>query len=179
MITQKELKDLLHYEPETGTFTWKSTGRGRSERVGYVHKKTGYDKVKINKKEYALHRLAWLYMKGYTPEYHIDHMNGVRDDNRWENLRHVTRVCNMQNQKVRADNTSGFPGVVWNKRDSKWYVQIQMNNRNVHLGIYDSALEAALARYTVEVQCPKWVCNYRSELVKAIQREWQGFKIQQ
>lgn len=180
MITQKELKELLDYDPNTGVFTWKETRSGgciKGKTAGSLKKDTGYIVIRINRREYQAHRLAYLFTKGYFPEYQVDHRDGIRSNNKWENLRHVTRVCNLQNTKVYSSNKSGFPGVCWNKACNKWKAYIMINQRSINLGHYDDVLEAALARFTVESQCYKWTCNYRSELVQAIERAWPEFKI--
>ena len=140
--------------------------------------RNGYLVVHVNKEVYYLHRLAFLYMEGYIPEHFVDHLNGVRDDNRWCNLRHVSNACNLQNCKCSVTNRSGFSGVSWHKGFGKWVAQGVMNGRPIHLGGYATVLEAALARYTWEVQCSKWTCNYRSVLVKQIKAVWPAFNPQ-
>ena len=127
-------------------------------------------------KMYKAHRLAFLYMEGYFPEYDVDHKNGIRNDNRWLNLRHAMRRCNMQNQKINSRNKSGFPGVHWHKYNKKWVAQIKINQKLIFLGYYNSSLEAALARFTAEVWDDKWTCNYRSKLVQAIKKAWPKFE---
>jgi hypothetical protein len=176
-LTQSELKRQLHYDPDTGIFTWKV----KKQRVnigdvaGNLNKLSGYINIKLNGIQYKAHRLAWLYMEGYFPEHHIDHKFGIKDDNRWNKIKHVTRSCNMQNQKINSRNTSGFPGVSWHKRDQIWLSYIGLNDKLISLGAYDDPLEAALARFTFEEQCPQWKCNYRSKLVKAIKNAWPEF----
>lgn len=178
-ITQAELKRRLHYNPKTGIFTW-LISNNRSVKIGAVagYFNCSYNSVgiKIDGKLFAAHRLAWLYMKGYFPEHEVDHKSGIRSDNRWVNLRHVTHSCNMQNQKINDRNTSGFPGVSWNKSAKKWSSRIKINEKEIYLGLYDDALNAALARFTFEIWCPLWKCNYRSQLAKAIKVAWPEFK---
>jgi len=179
MITQARLKELLSYDPDSGIFTWKinRTGAAKAGSVaGNLNSSTGYIHIKIDGKAYQAHRLAWLYIYGYLPENQIDHLNGIRDDNRITNLREVSRVCNMQNQKTRSDNRSGFAGVYWDKQHRKWKAYITIQGKVHSLGYYDTALDAALARYTEEVWNPKWTCNHRSELVKAIKTHWPEFQ---
>jgi hypothetical protein len=176
--TQEELKRQLHYDPDTGLFTWLVSNSRRvkvGDVAGCLNKVTLYEHIGINGTLCMAHRLAWLYMKGYWPEHEIDHKNGIRDDNRWINLRHVTRSCNFQNQTVYKNNKSGFYRVSLVKRDQKWDSRIMINGKINILGSYEDPLDAALARFTAEDQCPEWTCNYRSELVKAIKRAWPEF----
>lgn len=177
-LTQAELKRQLHYDPETGIFTWLVNKRGCAKIGGVAGTlaREGYIRITIKGKGYKAHRLACLYMEGYWPEHQMDHKFGVRYDNRWSELQHVTQSCNMQNQKTRNDNKSGFPGVSWDKQRRKWVSQICVMGKHIFIGRYNDQLEAALARYTVEDQCSKWVCNYRSELVKSIKGVWPEFK---
>jgi len=170
MLTQEKLKEILSYDPETGIFVWIKRGKvaGSLNSKGYIH-------LRVDKKSYQVHRLAWLYTYGYFPEHDIDHLNGIRNDNRVENLREVSRACNLQNQKINSKNTSGFPGVCWHKQLKKWMARGMLQQKHVYLGYYHSPLEAALARFTWEVQCQHWTCNYRGELVKAIKEAWPEF----
>ena len=78
-LTQDRLKELLHYDPDTGVFTWiqKPAPRGRAI-IGSVAgglKQHGYITIGINQREYYAHRLAWLYVYGEWPEDQIDHIN--------------------------------------------------------------------------------------------------------
>jgi hypothetical protein len=82
MITQAELKEVLHYNPDTGVFTCNKTGESRGG-----HNFGLYLKIAIRAKLYRADQLAYLYMKGEWSNYIIDHINGIYDDNRWVNLR--------------------------------------------------------------------------------------------
>jgi hypothetical protein len=83
----------------------------------------------------------------------------------------------MQNQAVSTRNSSGFPGVTWHKQYEKWQSSITVNKKFSYIGLYDDPLEAALARFTVETQCPQWTCNYQSLLVKIIKIVWPEFRV--
>ena len=176
-LTQARLKELLNYDPETGIFTRKTTPGGTAKKgnaAGAPHG-DGYLSIMVDRKNYLIHRLAWFYIHEYLPEHDIDHLNGIRDDNRICNLREVSRSCNLQNQRIYSNNTSGFPGVCWHKRDKKWTVKIRTRGKRKSLGYYQTALNAALARLTEEIWNPNWTCNHRSELVKAIKAAWPEF----
>lgn len=152
-LNQNRLKELLDYNPDTGVFTWK-VSRG-SVRAGSVSKATdtyGYTHIKINRRIYRAHRLAFLYMTGNFPEYEVDHINGVPDDNRWVNLRAVAHIENGKNQKKPNDNTSGFIGVCWNKKNRKWYVQINVDGKRKHVGSYVCKMAAVGARRAAELK---------------------------
>jgi len=177
-LTQSRLKEVLSYDPDSGKFTWKiNRGSMKAGSVaGYLDSSNGYICIRLDGKLYKAHRLAWFYTHGYDPENQIDHKNGIRDDNRITNLREVSPSCNLQNQRTRSTNTSGFPGVHWNKQAKKWQAYIYIQGKRYSLGYHDTALDAALARYTEEVWNSKWTCNHRSELVKAIKTHWPKFK---
>ena len=171
MLTQEYVRARLSYDPETGIFTWKDLpDKARSVKVGdlagYLDKSSGYIRIKLNGRMYFAHRLAYLYMEGYFPEHEVDHINGRRSDNRWENLRHVSAVCNMQNMKVSARNSSGVTGVSWHKQAQKWYAYAALHGKLIFLGLYPSRLEAALARLTFEIDCPQWHCDSDSSALR-------------
>jgi len=109
MITQQELKELLHYNPETGIFTRK-TKVNRNKVIGSIAGTTdfhGYVAIAIDGKKYKAHRLAWLYMYGKFPDNCIDHINNITTDNRIVNLRDATLSQNQCNKKINVNNSSG------------------------------------------------------------------------
>lgn len=148
MLTQSRLKTLLNYDPDTGVFTWLGiTGRRArtGDLAGTTHRE-GYRHVQVAGRRYQAHRLAWLYMTGAFPVAGIDHINGIRDDNRMINLREATQSENHQNRAKRSDNKSGFIGVSRDSGRQKWRAYIKIQKRNKHLGYFDSP-EAAHAAY--------------------------------
>jgi len=154
MITQSELKKLLHYNPETGIFTKpvskRSNKSGLTTVVGSKHH-SGYLSIKIKNKAYQIHRLAYLYMKGYIPKF-VDHINHIRDDNRWINLRAVSKQGNAQNQSMYSSNKSGHTGVNWCKTSNRWKAQISINKKGTHIGHFVDLSDAIAARKAAEVK---------------------------
>ena len=152
MHTLTELKRLLDYNPDTGAFTWKvnRNGYGGGVKPGDVAENlndSGYIVIRPGAKHYRAHRLAWLFMTGEWPTFEIDHINGVRTDNRWCNLRRSCREHNAQNiGGPRSDNTSGYLGVHWNTRRGKWVAQIKAFGKRHHLGYFPTP-ELAHAAY--------------------------------
>lgn len=147
MITQNRLKELLLYNSDDGTFVWKigrSGSSGLGNLAGSIHSK-GYKRVQLDGTYYLMHRLAWLYTYGKFPLNTIDHINGVRTDNRISNLREATISENNQNRGMLKNNTSGHKGVSWNKRIKKWEVSIFANGKKHSLGCFDNPEEAAIA----------------------------------
>jgi hypothetical protein len=111
------LKELFVYDHTTGEFRRRGSVGGSTragEIVGHVHGKRGYKVILIAGKSYQAHRLAWWYMAGVEPTGEVDHINGCRSDNRWDNLRLATKEQNQHNAKLRTDNTSGTKGMYRN-----------------------------------------------------------------
>jgi hypothetical protein len=93
---------------------------------------------------YKAHRLVWLYVNGAWPTHSIDHINGIRDDNRIENLRDVPQKVNGENRRqAQRNNQSGYLGVSWNRSRGKWAASIRTDRRLKHLGWFDSPEEAS------------------------------------
>src|SRR6266571_1983400 len=133
-ITQERLKELLHYDPETGVFTWLVR---MSQRVmpgdiagGRSHE---YLTIKIFGKTYKAHRLAWLYVYGDLPS-RVDHRDGQGSHNWIENLRPCTQVQNVANSRVKSNNVSGLKGVRRRKGCRNWEARICVGRRSIHLG---------------------------------------------
>lgn len=140
IITQDELKRHVSYDPETGTFL-RLIANARRVKVGdiagriYPH---GYRQICINSKSYAEHRLAFLYVNGEWPKNQVDHINGIKDDNRWCNLREATRNENLYNIGKYPRNKSGFKGVDFVRSLKKWQARITVNGERIHLGYFDN-----------------------------------------
>lgn len=156
MITKKELDQIMAYNPETGIFTWlveKNSYRGKTKIGAPVgHKQqNGYVMTRINGVPYLLHRLAFIAMGQEIDGMEVDHINHLRDDNRWENMRAVSARQNKKNGTLRSDNTSGHVGVFWCKSNKAWVARIFMTKENgkrycKSLGYYKNKEDAVAAR---------------------------------
>jgi len=165
-LSQKTLKELLHYDPDTGALTWKYRHREYFEslksfrsfnirwrgREAGTTNRNGYVDIDIFGKKYRSSRLIWFYMHGRWPKDQIDHINHIRDDNRFINLREATNQINSHNQKLAKNNTSGHCGVGWYKPNNKWQAGIMISHEQIYLGRFDSIEAAICARKTAEVK---------------------------
>lgn len=115
MITQELLKSRLDYNPMTGNFVW-LTARGKGKIAGRICKKDGYVIIRCNNKQYYAHRLAFLYMTGAFPTNQVDHINRIRTDNRWDNLRDVDNRTNSANTK----RNNEVVGVRFSSKQQAW-----------------------------------------------------------
>lgn len=144
-ITQAELQSKLFYDPETGLFNnIKKRRLNNSGGIGSLYS-CGYVYIYVNSRRFLAHRLAWLYVYGTFPENDLDHINGIRHDNRICNLRACTRSENLQNYKKPCTNKSGYIGVHWHKRDQIWRAAINHNGKLIRLGTFNTAEEASEA----------------------------------
>jgi len=147
-LTPEHLKEMLHYNPETGVFTWRVSRRGTAKQgteAGSVNG-DGYRRITINGSKFLAHRLAWLYVHGVLPENELDHKNRDKDANWIANLREATRVENTRNKRRNSNNTSGFKGVSWHRAAKKFCADIGIAGKTIHLGLFETA-EAASSAY--------------------------------
>lgn len=148
-LTPKQLKEVLDYNPRTGQFIWIAPKGGRVHSGDIAGSLTprGYIQIHIKNKLYKAHRLAWLWMTGKWPTDEIDHKNGIKDDNRWKNLRECNRKQNCQNRAINCNNKTGYMGVFIKARNTikKYAAEIRINKKKVSLGYFKTPEEAHAA----------------------------------
>lgn len=154
-LTQDILKKNLHYDPESGIFIRLISSSNRikvGQEAGSIYTSRGkkYKRARLLGKQNTCHRLAWLYMTGYFPNKEIDHINGNGLDNRWANLREVSRIENCKNTRLSDRNKHGIKGVYWHKTRKEWEARINFNTRPIYLGVFDNIFDAACARKAAE-----------------------------
>ena len=146
-LTHERARELLDYDPATGTFRWRvdRSGKARAGTIAGTPVGNGAVHVGIDCKVYLAHRLAWFWVHGKWPESGLDHINGDRADNSLANLRPATQMQNSGNRCLDRRNTSGHRGVSWHKGKQKWLAQITYAGRAKYVGLYDTPDEAAAA----------------------------------
>ncbi len=169
MITQAELKELLHYDPGTGVFAWKSRSESHFKSIGdcnvwnarfagsvagsdHPNGRRVYREIGIKGVLHKAHRLAWLYTHGEFPQNQMDHIDGDGSNNQIANLRDVTHQENQKNQRIPSNNTSGHIGVFFSKAQGKWKAQIGTASGQRNLGCFAYIEDAISARKTAEVE---------------------------
>ncbi|HEV8035974.1 HNH endonuclease signature motif containing protein [Yoonia sp.] len=160
------LRQLLRYEPQTGKLFWKPRNRVwfddlRAFRVwntryagkeAFTSKSQGYFQTNMRGCVLRAHQVIWSIVNGAKPTGEIDHINGIRLDNRLHNLRDVSRAENTRNKKIVTNNTSGVTGVGWMRSHKKWRATINHKGRTKHLGLFDSFEDAVAVRLAAEVE---------------------------
>ena len=147
MVNIEKLREHLHYDKETGVLSWKKIPSNliKLGPTGFM-RPDGYLAIGFDYKVYTAHRLAWMLVTGKQPERHIDHINGIRHDNRWANLRECSRTENGQNLKRAYSNnkSSGLLGA-YHHNSGRWCSRIQINGKAKSLGLFDTKEEAHAA----------------------------------
>lgn len=137
-LTAERLRELLNYDPETGVFIRLcdyGTAKTGDVAGGIDH---GYIQISVLGEKHFAHRLAWLYIHAVFPANFLDHINGIRSDNRICNLREATHSENSQNQALNRRNTSGFQGVCQDKRDGKYTARVTHHGKTFSFGYHDT-----------------------------------------
>ena len=147
--SQEELHELFTLRDDISQpLIWKMRPNVRI-RIGDVAGCLGtknYYLIRIDRKNYRLHRLIWIYHNGDIPDGMIvDHVDGNRTNNRIENLRLATYSENNYNRKTASNNTSGVKGVYWNKESKKWRAKIVVDHKTIHIGMFHTIEEAETA----------------------------------
>jgi len=153
-MNQETLHELMRLDSSTGHLYWRerpSRNVDISKPAGCANPR-GYRRIVIKGRMHYAHRLVWLYVHGCWPKSQIDHINGVKLDNRLENLRDVSRQENGKNASRRKDSTSGHVGVYGNSLGDKWMAYIKVDGKQKHLGYYVDKQDAIDVRKAAEKQ---------------------------
>ena len=166
ILTQALARECFSYDPRTGALTWKVrplehfatvrawkiwNKRFSLQEAGSVNKLNNYRLIKIFGASGKAHRHIWLLVYGESPD-QIDHINGIRTDNRLINLRAADRGVNAKNQAIPSNNTSGHMGVCWHVRINKWGVTIKSDGKQRHIGYFVDKSDAIAARKAAEIE---------------------------
>lgn len=147
-LTIDYVQSTLNYDPETGSLTWKIKGNNQyvypGKSVGWITDK-GYLRCELNRQSYYVHDVIWFLVTGKWPKEQIDHDNGVKNDNRWDNLREATNSQNQANSKPFKKNKLGLKGVYKETYGNGFRAQIKVNGEQMYLGYFKTKEEAALA----------------------------------
>lgn len=147
-LTLDRLRAVLSYDEATGKFHWLRPHRhikpGVEAGTVNVH---GHRSIRIDGRSHYAHRLAWFYAYGVWPLQQIDHINGLKDDNRIVNLRDVEQCINMQNLHGPTKKNQGLKllGVSYDPRSKRYRSKIRINGRQTHIGSFPDAEQAATA----------------------------------
>lgn len=129
----------------------------------------GYMVSSLNGRKYRNHRLIYTMIVGSIPDnLDIDHINGVRNDNRIENLRIATKSQNSSNIKLRTNNTSGTTGVWWVPKYNRWSCYITHKKKKVYIGHFKTIELAAQARVEAERRYHGEFSSIRSRVVDGV-----------
>ena len=159
MITQKRLKEVLHYCPETGVFT-RLIVTGNNGPIGQVvgrpttskGSRISYLRIGIDKYNYGAHRLAFLYMTGKIAKVCVDHIDGDGLNNKWSNIIESSKSENAKNCYLNSANTSGFAGVTWSKQIKRWTARIYIGGKSTHIGCFKDKQDAINCRKDAEIK---------------------------
>jgi len=158
VLTADRLREVLTYAPEDGNFYWLKPP-GNKMKPGDLagsRSSSGYTQIRLDSGVYLAHRLIYLYTYGLWPRLPIDHRDGDKRNNKWNNLRLAKPSQNAQNSRISANNTSGAKGVsasVATRHAKKpWVAYIVIDYKKKHLGYFETLEEARAAREKAELE---------------------------
>lgn len=146
-----ELKLLFSYDPDTGAIHWIAKGKGMIKKKAagtLLH--SGYLGICVGSKRWQAHRIAWALHNDQWPKDQIDHINGIKTDNRICNLREATNSQNGKNLKLSKANKTGIAGVCWSERYQNYRSYIKVDHKQKYLGTFKTLDEASKARHEAE-----------------------------
>ena len=152
MLTFERLKELLSYDPCTGEFRW-LVDRQRARKgsiAGTICPVYGYRLIGIDYKHYRANRLAFLFMTGVWPKETVDHIDRVRTNDAWSNLRDVSFEVNSRNRSVSPKSRSGVNGVNWQEDRQRWFAHVSIGGKSKALGRFKKLEDAIAARRSAE-----------------------------
>lgn len=149
-MNQQRLHELFDYADGV-LLRRRNPGKG-NWRTGPAGTKTpeGYIEVRVDGALVLAHRVVWVWHHGAPAPAMLDHINGVRDDNRIENLRAATREMNGKNAYMHSTNTSGIAGVHYEKGPKLWKSRVSINGARVTVYHGKDFFEACCARKSAE-----------------------------
>jgi hypothetical protein len=176
-LTQARVKELFDYR-EDGAMVRKVRTSNHGAMVGDIAGSLdakGYLITRVGGRQMKVHRLVWLWHRGYLPEGGLDHRDQNKINNRIDNLRELGRQCNARNCKQRV-SASGVKGVRWNAKEKRWLARICLGNGVVRVGSCGDIIEAACHRLAAE-QCVGWEdCDATSPAFLVVQKYLQRNK---
>jgi len=155
-VSQERVLELFKYED--GKLFRRSDDKLMGCHSTKHHK---YVRIGIDGQNYKLHRIIFLYHKGYMPKL-IDHINGDRYDNRIENLREANTYQNRQNSRIYSTSKSGVKNVYWVSNCKKWRVVISINGKRKDFGLYTDLEEAKQVATSIRDKYFKDFANHGS-----------------
>lgn len=137
-MTYQDLIDNFTYNSNTGELirTTRKNSNGSLDKFGYLI-------IKFNGKQYKAHRLIWLYCNKELPNNVIDHINGIKNDNRIDNLREVDFLVNAQNHNKKPNEITGYVGIYKDETTKRLKSKFttQFNNKTFRFATLEDCVE--------------------------------------
>ncbi len=171
-LTCEDIKNLFTYDCSSGILYWKENCvcKDIAGKMVGSSDKDGYIVLSYRGRWYKVHRLVWAYVYGEFPKKNLDHINGIKSDNRIENLRLISHKGNSINTGLQINSTTGITGVnkYTQSKNFKYCAMIMVNRKVYYLGGFVTKLDAAKARRKAEIKYGFDKYMYRSTALEYI-----------